>query len=62
MNRTFLLVSGAICWTIAGADAAVHLLGGDLLAPAAMAFVFALWVGLRRLQVRRLQVRQRQAA
>jgi len=55
MNRTFLLVSGAICWTVVGADVALHLAGGDLLAPVLMATVFVLWVGLRRLHVRQRQ-------
>jgi hypothetical protein len=47
MSRTFLLVSGAVCWAVAGADALVHLVSGDLLVPAAMTAVFVLWVGLR---------------
>jgi hypothetical protein len=55
MNRTFLLVSGAICWTIASVDAGVHVLNGDFLAPTAMAIVFVVWVGLRRLPVRARQ-------
>jgi hypothetical protein len=55
MNRTFLLVSGVICWTVVGIDAAVHALDGDMLVPTAMAVVFVAWVGLRQLQVRRRQ-------
>ena len=47
MSRNFLLVSGALCWTVAGADALYHLVSGDLLVPAAMTTAFALWVGLR---------------
>ena len=47
MSRNFLLVSGAICWTVAGIDAVAHLVTGDLLVPAAMASAFALWVALR---------------
>jgi len=59
MNRTFLLVSGVFCWTVVAIDAAAHLIAGDLVAPAGMAIVFVLWVGLRRFQVRQ---RQRQTA
>ena len=51
MTRTTLLVAGAIAWTVAGIDAAVHLSSGDLLVPLAMAAVFAVWVGLRRYQL-----------
>ena len=59
MNRTFLLVSGVLCWTVVAIDAAVHVLSGDMVAPTGMAIVFVLWVGLRQLQVRQ---RQRQTA
>jgi hypothetical protein len=59
MNRTFLLVSGVICWTVVAVDAAAHVLAGDMVAPTGMAIVFVLWVGLRQLQVRQ---RQRQTA
>jgi hypothetical protein len=55
MNRTFLLVSGVICWTVVAVDAAVHVLDGDMLVPTAMAVVFVVWVGLRQMQVRRRQ-------
>jgi hypothetical protein len=55
MNRTFLLVSGVLCWTAVSIDAAIHVLDGDMLAPAAMAIVFVVWVGLRQLQVRQRQ-------
>lgn len=53
MNRTFLLIAGVVCWTAAGADAIVHLVGGDLVAPSAMAAVLAVWVVLRALPARR---------
>ena len=59
MNRTFLLVSGVICWTVVAIDAAVHVLDGDMLVPTAMAVVFVAWVGLRQMQVHR---RERQTA
>ncbi len=52
MNRTFLLASGVVCWTVVAADALVHVLDGDLLAPAVMVAVFALWIGLRLVQAR----------
>jgi hypothetical protein len=55
MNRTFLLASGVVCWTVVAADALVHLLAGDLLVPSAMAAVFVLWIGLRLVQVRHVQ-------
>jgi hypothetical protein len=58
MNRTFLLVSAVVCWTIVAVDALVHLISGDVIVPAGMAAVFVLWVGLRQLQARELsQVR-----
>lgn len=52
MNRSVLLVSGVVCWTIAGADALLHLINGDLLVPSAMLAVFVVWVGLRQWQAR----------
>ena len=55
MNRTFLLVSGVICWTVVAIDATVHVIAGDMVAPTGMAIVFVLWVGLRQLQVRQRQ-------
>jgi hypothetical protein len=51
MNRTSLLVSGAICWTVAAAYAGIHVLNGDAVVPAAMAVVLAVWVGVRRTQL-----------
>jgi hypothetical protein len=51
MNRNFLLVSGVVCWTVAAADALVHLLNGDLVVPTAMVAVFVVWVGLRQWQM-----------
>jgi hypothetical protein len=51
MSRTFLFVSGAICWTVAAVDAAVHLAAGDLLVPAVMGAIFVVWIGLRRHQL-----------
>jgi hypothetical protein len=54
MNRTVILVSGVVCWTIAAVDAGVHLLAGDLVVPLGMAAIFAVWVGLR-LTLRRPQ-------
>ena len=53
MTRPTLLVAGAICWTVAGVDAAAHLFSGDVLVPAVMGAVFAVWVGLRRYQMTR---------
>jgi hypothetical protein len=55
MNRTFLLASGVVCWTIAVADALLHLLDGDLLVPAVMAAVLVLWVGLRLVPARQVR-------
>jgi hypothetical protein len=48
MSRNVILVFAAICWTGAAADAALHLLSGDLLVPAAMGLAFAGWVLVRR--------------
>ena len=47
MNRTFLLVSGVVCWSVAAVDAGVHLLNGDVVVPLGMAAVFAVWAGIR---------------
>jgi len=55
MNRTIVLASGAVLWTVVAIDAALHLVSGDLLAPAAMAAVLVVWVGLRRQQLRLLR-------
>jgi hypothetical protein len=55
MNRTFILASGVVCWTVVAVDALVHLLDGDLLVPAVMAAVFVLWVGLRLVQARQVR-------
>ena len=48
MSRNLILVFGVICWTGAAADAALHLIQGDLLVPAAMGIVFVGWVAVRR--------------
>jgi len=48
MSRNHLLVVGAVCWSVAGIDAIVHLINGDVLVPAVMASAFVAWVGLRR--------------
>ncbi len=48
MSRNFILVFGAICWTGVAADALVHLMSGDLVVPAGMAFIFVFWTVLRR--------------
>ena len=55
MPRTVLLLSGAVCWTLAAFEAAIHAASGDLIVPAAMAAVLAVWVGLRRHQLRLLR-------
>lgn len=47
MNRTFLIASGLVAWTLVAVDAAVHLVNGDLLVPVGMAAVFAAWFALR---------------
>ncbi|MEO5939415.1 MAG: hypothetical protein ABIZ72_00845, partial [Candidatus Limnocylindrales bacterium] len=53
MNRTLLLVLGAICWTVAAVDAGLRLVAGDVVVPAVMAIVFVAWTGLRLQQKRR---------
>lgn len=47
MSERKILIYGVICWSIAGIDALVHLLLGDLLVPAVMAVVFVAWMALR---------------
>jgi hypothetical protein len=56
MTRNQILVFGAICWVGAAADAALHLVSGDLLVPAAMGLVFAVWVTVRRRHYARVSV------
>ena len=56
MNRSFLLASGVVLWMVAAADVLVHLLDGDVLAPAVMAAVFVLYVGIRQAQTRQVRV------
>ena len=47
MSRTSLLVLGAVCWTVAGVDALLHLVNGDLVVPTAMAAIAIVWIGVR---------------
>ena len=54
MNRTAVLVLGAICWSVAAFDAAIHMARGDLLVPSAMAAALVVWIGVRA-TYRRLQ-------
>jgi hypothetical protein len=56
MSRNVLLVFGAICWTGAAADAALHLAAGDLLVPAVMGFAFVAWVAIRRRHYARVAI------
>jgi hypothetical protein len=55
MERTIVLVSGALSWTVTAVVAAAHAASGDLLVPAVMAAVLVVWVGLRRQQLRLLR-------
>jgi hypothetical protein len=55
MSRNVLILSGAVCWTVAAVVAALHAASGDMLVPAGMAAVLAVWVGLRRHQLRLLR-------
>jgi hypothetical protein len=47
MNRTFLIASGLVAWTLVAVDAVAHLVNGDLLVPVGMAAALIGWVGLR---------------
>jgi hypothetical protein len=58
MSRRFLIIAGAVCWTVAGADALYHLVNGDVVVPALMATAAVLWVALRQ----RAQILRRIAA
>ena len=53
MNRNVLLVIGVVSWTAVAADVLLHLIGGDLLVPAALSAVFVVWFGLRVVPARR---------
>lgn len=48
MSRNMLLVFSAICWVGVFAVALAHLVVGDVLVPAVMAFAFIVWVTVRR--------------
>jgi hypothetical protein len=56
MSRNFILASGVVCWTVVAVDVLVHLLDGNLFVPSGMAAVFVVWVGLRRVQLRRARM------
>jgi hypothetical protein len=56
MSRNFILVFGAICWTVAIADAAWRLSTGDVFVPAMMLLAFVLWTTLRLRHFRRMPV------
>jgi hypothetical protein len=47
MNRTFLIASGLVAWSLVAVDALVHLVNGDLLVPSVMVSVFVVWFALR---------------
>ena len=53
MNRNVLLLIGVVCWTAVAADVLLHLMGGDLLVPVALAAVLVVWFGLRVVPARR---------
>jgi hypothetical protein len=51
MSRNLILATGALLWAVAVADAAVHLVSGDLVAPALMVvagIAGVAFIGLRR--------------
>lgn len=52
MSRNVVLVFGTICWALVAVDMAIHLLGGNVFVPAAMAIAGVTWIGVRRLQTR----------
>ena len=58
MNRTLLIAMGVLAWSIAAADAALHLMAGDVVVPLGMAAIFVVWTGLRAEQHRRLALRR----
>jgi hypothetical protein len=47
MNRTFLIASGLVAWSLVAVDALVHLVNGDMLVPSVMVSVFVVWFALR---------------
>jgi hypothetical protein len=58
MARNFLLISGAVAWSVAAVDVAIHLMAGDVLVPAVMTSIFVVWIGLRAEQHRRAERRR----
>jgi hypothetical protein len=47
MSRNTILVLGAICWTGVAVDVLIHLIAGDVVAPAAMGIALVFWMVLR---------------
>jgi hypothetical protein len=56
MNRTYLIASGLVAWTLVGVDAVVHLVNGDLLVPVGMAAAFAVWFAWRVVPAQRARL------
>ena len=52
MDRTSLLIAGAIAWTVAAADAVYHVVNGDLLVPSSMAVAAVGYIAIRRTATR----------
>jgi hypothetical protein len=57
MSRNLILILGAICWMGLAVDVAVHLATGNVVSPAAMAVVFAVWLVVRRSRFSPLRAR-----
>ena len=52
MSRNLVLATGVICWALVVGDVIIHLLGGNVFVPIAMAIAGVVWIGLRRLELR----------
>jgi hypothetical protein len=52
MDRTALIIGGALCWTAAALFAGAHLIAGDVITPAGMALSGVGYIAVRRAQIR----------
>jgi hypothetical protein len=47
MSRSLILILGAMCWTAVALNVFVHMIRGDLVAPAIMAVILVGWLAIR---------------
>ena len=47
MSRSLIIILGAMCWTAVALNIVVHVIRGDLVAPAIMAVILVGWLAIR---------------